>query len=53
MLSTGDERGIEIQGRLSYMMGCGSGFMWEDDYASAMLDRMAEVSNASLIVAHA
>ncbi|CAM9413645.1 unnamed protein product, partial [Sphacelaria rigidula] len=42
MLSTGDERGIEIQGRLSYMMGCGSGFMWEDAYASAMLDRMAE-----------
>lgn len=45
MLSAGDEKSTEIQGRLWYMMGLAGGFMWDDAYASSRLDALAEVKN--------
>lgn len=48
MLIASDERGTEIQGRLSYVMNLDGGFMWDDAYASERLDRMAEVGGSDL-----
>eukprot|EP00904_Undaria_pinnatifida_P012897 jgi/Undpi1/8738/HiC_scaffold_25.g11200.m1 len=42
MIRNNDERGAGVVGTLSFMTNTDSGFMWDDDYASERLDRMAK-----------
>ena len=44
MVKSTDERGTDMLGRLSFMTHTNKGFMWDDDYASERLDRMAQVT---------
>lgn len=50
MLTSADEKGTEIQGRLSYIMGMAGGFMWDDAYASSRLDALAEDKDCMMIL---